>query len=231
MDAPDARPRLEGKRLILGVGGGIAAYKACDLASRLAKDKAQVTAVLTASALKFVTPYAFEALTGRPCLTEQFKRIAPGESPYPHIDPAAEADLLVIAPATANLIARLAAGMADELLAALCLTARCPILICPAMNVQMWEHPATQRNVKTLGQYGYRLLGPASGNLACGMTGAGRMAEPAEIHEQIRKLMEGAPTANFPGSGAKGRVKRGKQRKRGRGGKNQAPPKSEPPSA
>lgn len=228
---PSEPPRLEGKRLILGVGGGIAAYKACDLASRLYKEKAQVTAVLTPAALKFVTPLAFEALTGRPCLTEQFKRIGPGESPYPHIDPAVEADLIVIAPATANLLARLAAGMADELLATLCLTARCPILICPAMNVQMWEHPATQRNVKTIGQYGYKVFGPGSGSLACGMTGAGRMREPAEIHEQVLKLLEQAPAGNYPGSGAKGRVKRGKPRKRGRSGKGDTSAKGESPAA
>lgn len=229
MSQPEVAPRLEGKRLLLGVSGGIAAYKACDLASRLVKDKAQVTAVLTEAALQFVTPLSFEALTGRPCLTGQFKRIAPGETPYPHIDPAVEAELLVIAPATADLIARLAAGMANELLPTLCLTARCPILLCPAMNVQMWEHPATQRNLKTLAQFGYRILGPASGPLACGMTGAGRMVEPAEIHEQICRMLEATPAGNYPGSGAKGRVRRGKKPGRRRG-KGETPEKDATPT-
>ena len=182
-------PRLEGKRVLLGVAGGIAAYKACDLASRLIKEKAQVTAVLTESAQEFVTALTFEALTGRPCLTQSFKRIKANETPYPHIDPAVEADLFLIAPATADLIARLAAGMADDLLSTLCLTARCPLILCPAMNVQMWEHPATQRNVRIVGGFGYRLLGPDAGALACGMTGSGRMVEPHEIIEVAVKAV------------------------------------------
>lgn len=231
MDQPARPPRLEGKRLLLGVAGGIAAYKACDLASRLFKEKAQVTAILTRQARRFVTPYTFEALTGRPCLSAQFKRIRSGESPFPHIDPALDADAIILAPATANLIARLAAGIADELLTTLCLTVRCPVLVCPAMNVQMWEHPATQRNVRTLVGFGHRLIGPASGDLACGMTGAGRMVEPEEIVEAVCGILaakaprkEGAQTG--PGFAAKARgarTVRGKQR-RGRKGGPQAPP-------
>ena len=176
--------RLAQKKVILGVTGGIAAYKSCDLASRLVKEGAHVTALLTRGARRFVTPYTFEALTGRPCLTRNFKRIAPGETAYPHIN-FADADYVVIAPATANAMARMAHGLSSDLLSTLMLSVRCPILTCPAMNVLMWEHPATQLNVELLKKFGHRILGPASGALACGMTGAGRMVEPAEIVEAI----------------------------------------------
>jgi phosphopantothenoylcysteine decarboxylase/phosphopantothenate--cysteine ligase len=182
--------KLDGKRILLGVSGGIAAYKACDLASRLAKEGATVTAVLTKNARRFVTPLAFEALTGQPCLTRMFKRVGPGGSPYPHLDPARAAQLVVLAPATADLMARLAHGIADELLTTLMLSVRCPVIICPAMNVQMWEHPATRKNVKTLRGYGHQFVGPDSGSLACGMTGAGRLAEPAEIAAAALKTFE-----------------------------------------
>ena len=183
--------RLAGKQIILGVCGGIAAYKACDLASRLVKEGARVTTVLTRNARKFVTPYAFEALTGQPCLTKSFQRIAAGENPYPHIEPAKTADLVIIAPATADLMARLAHGLADELLPTLMLSIRCPVLICPAMNVQMWEHPATKANVEKLRQFGYTMIGPDAGNLACGMEGAGRLTEPPQIVEAACKAVKG----------------------------------------
>lgn len=181
--------RLAGKKILLGVGGGIAAYKACDVASRLVREGARVTAVLTRNGRKMATPYAFEALTGQPCLTRQFRRLAPKGMAFPHIEPARDADLVIVAPATADLIAKFAHGLADELLPTLMLTVRCPVLICPAMNVQMWEHPATQANVKTLSAYGYTFAGPAEGRLACGMTGAGRLAEPADIAEAACKLL------------------------------------------
>ncbi len=183
--------RLSGKKIILAVGGGIAAYKTCDLASRLVKEGALVTAVLSRGARRFVTPYTFEALTGRPCLTRMFKRIEPGENPYPHIEPARQADLVIIAPATADLLAKLAHGIADELLPTLMLTVRCPVLVCPSMNVQMWEHPATRANVRTVKSYGYTLLGPAAGALACGMQGAGRLVDPPEIVAAACGLLSG----------------------------------------
>jgi len=182
--------RLKDKSIILGVGGGIAAYKSCDLASRLVKEGARVTTILTPGARKFVTPYVFEALTGQPCLTRLFKRLHPGQTAYPHIDPAREAELVVIAPATADLIAKLAHGIADELLPTLMLTVRCPVLICPSMNVQMWEHPATQSNAATLRKYRYTLVGPESGSLACGMEGAGRLVEPPQIVEAVCKALK-----------------------------------------
>ncbi len=177
--------RLAQKKIILGVTGGIAAYKACDLASRLVKEGATVTAILTRGARRFVTPFTFEALTGQPCLTRNFKRLVPNESAYPHIDLATAADFIVIAPATANSMARLAHGFSSDLLSALMLSVRCPIFTCPAMNVLMWEHPATQANVEMLKKFGHTILGPESGSLACGMTGAGRMMEPARIVDTI----------------------------------------------
>jgi len=187
-----AVPRLKGRRILLGVSGGIAAYKACDLASRLVKEGAIVTAILTRGAQKFVTPYAFEALTGQPCLTRLFKRIQPGENPYPHIEPAKNADLLIVAPATASVIARFAHGLSTDLLSTLILSIRCPVLICPAMNVQMWGHPATQANIKTISAFGYTILGPDSGSLACGMEGSGRLVEPPEIVETACTALKGA---------------------------------------
>ena len=219
-----AGARLAGKRIILGVSGGIAAYKACELASRLAHEQGQLTAVLTRCAARFVTPYSFEALTGRPCLTRMFHRVNWDQSPFPHLDPVKQADLVVIAPATANLIARLAAGLADEVLTALCLSASCPVVVCPAMNSRMWGHPATQRNVRTLAGFGYRILGPAAGALACGESGEGRMVEPAEIVEEVCRILAQPPAPVSAGPGGKVRVRRhpGRQRRPGR-------PSSPPP--
>lgn len=207
--------RFAEKRLILGVSGGIAAYKACDLASRLVKEGANVTTVLTRAGQRFVTPYTFQSLTGNPCLTGMFHRIQWDESAFPHLDPVRQADAVVLAPATANLIARLAAGMADDVLTALCLSASCPIVVCPAMNVRMWEHPATQRNIRTLSGFGYRVLGPVAGRLACGDEGVGRMIEPAEIIEGLFKLLTAPPeSSGHGGPGGKVRVRRHPARKR-----------------
>lgn len=207
--------RFAGKRLILGVSGGIAAYKACDLTSRLVREGADVTTVLTRAGQRFVTPYTFQSLTGNPCLTGMFHRIQWEESAYPHLDPVRRADAVVLAPATANLIARLAAGMADDVLAALCLSASCPIVVCPAMNVRMWEHPATERNIRILTGFGYRILGPVAGRLACGDEGVGRMLEPAEIVEGLYKVITMPPeTAGHGDPGAKVRVRRHPARKR-----------------
>ena len=190
IDKQSVSQRLSNRRIILGVGGGIAAYKVCDLASKLFKEGGLITTVLTRNARKFVTPFVFEALTGQPCLTRSFKRIQSGENAYPHIEPARTAELVILAPATADLMAKLAHGLADELLPTLMLSVRCPVLVCPAMNVQMWEHPATQANVKTLRKFGYQFCGPASGSLACGMEGAGRMSEPAEDLQAAMRVLK-----------------------------------------
>ncbi len=226
MDQAESTPRLNKKRVLLGVSGGIASYKSCTLASLLVKEGATVSTVLTRNARRFVTPHTFEALTGNPCRTHTFKRISGGETAYPHIDPAEEAELAVLAPATANLIARLAHGLADELLPTLCLSLRCPVLICPAMNVRMWEHPATQRNIQTLASFGHKILGPESGTLACGMTGAGRMVEPEEILKVICRLLTRQPdSGSQPGKGAKGRGSRSKTGKTTKSRKGRRPGK------
>ncbi len=174
---------LQGKRIVLGVTGGIAAYKACELARRLGKAGATVDVVMTESGARFVAPLTFQALTGRPVHTTLWE--APQESGMAHIDLTRGADAVIVAPATADFIAKLAQGRADDLLSSLCLARDCPLLVAPAMNRQMWESPATQRNVAQLCSDGVTLLGPASGAQACGEVGAGRMLEAAELFDAL----------------------------------------------
>ena len=176
---------LQGKRVVLGVTGGIAAYKACDLVSRLKKQGAEVRVVLTEHACKIVPPLTFETLSGNAACTDTF---APRRE-LEHIALAKWADAFVIAPATANCLAKLANGIADDLLSTTALAMTAPMLIAPAMNANMWRHPATQANVKTLVARGARLVGPASGHLACGDDDVGRMSEPAEIVEALDALL------------------------------------------
>ena len=164
-------------RVLLGVGGGIAAYKAAELARLLMEQEHAVQAVMTEGAQKFITPMTFAALTGRKTLTDLFAI----ESAIEHISVAQEHDLLVIAPATADLLSKLAHGSAGDFLTTLYLAFTGPVVLAPAMNVNMWQHPATQANVETLRRRGHRLVDPGSGWLACGMTGPGRLAEPAAI--------------------------------------------------
>ncbi|MDR2240337.1 MAG: bifunctional phosphopantothenoylcysteine decarboxylase/phosphopantothenate--cysteine ligase CoaBC [Zoogloeaceae bacterium] len=172
-----------GKRLVLGVTGGIAAYKAAELARRLVKDGAEVHAVLTRAGAQFVTPVTFQALTGRPVWCDQWDARMPDN--MAHIALSREADAIVIAPASADFLAKLAHGLADDLLSTLCLARACPLLVAPAMNRQMWENPATQRNIRQLREDGIIVLGPASGAQACGETGMGRMLEPEAIHDAV----------------------------------------------
>ena len=186
--------RLENRSILLGVTGGIAAYKACELARLLVREGADVSAVLTVNATKFVQPLSFEAITGRVCRSDMFEWAAGGSDPYVHLDRSGSLDAMIVAPATANMIARMAAGLADDLLSTLFLSVRCPVFVCPAMNSRMYEHPATARNIETLRSFGCRILGPAEGALACGETGKGRMVEPSEIVEAvIADLKERAP--------------------------------------
>ena len=161
-------------RVLLGVTGGIAAYKACELCRLFVKDGHDVVPLVTPGAERFVTAETFRALARRPA----------GDDPYLHLT---RADLLVVAPATANTIAKLAHGLADNLVTEAALAHRGPLVVAPAMNVRMWEHPATQANVRTLKSFGYTILGPDSGDLACGMKGAGRIMEPAAIIEALCK--------------------------------------------
>lgn len=170
---------LAGQRIVLGVTGGIAAYKAADLARRLQDAGAQVQVVMTDAATQFVTPMTFQALTGRPVRSSLWDAAA--EAAMGHIELARWADRIVIAPASADLIARLAQGMGSDLLSTICLASEAPIALAPAMNRVMWANAATQANVATLRARGMQVLGPGEGDQACGEVGAGRMLEPMQI--------------------------------------------------
>ncbi len=167
------------KRILLGIGGGIAAYKSIELVRHLRFLEAEIVPVLTRNAARFVTATALQAVAGNPPRSDLWDAAA--EAGMGHIELARWADAVVIAPATANLIARLANGIADDLLTTLCLATQAPRFIAPAMNTKMWEHPATRRNVARLSADGATLLGPADGEQACGEFGPGRMVEPADI--------------------------------------------------
>ena len=174
---------LSGKRITLGVTGGIAAYKAAELVRQLVKLGATVRVVMTEAATRFVTPVTFQALSGHPVYCDQWDaRVANNMA---HIELSREADIILVAPASADFLAKLAHGLADDLLSTLALARNCPLLAAPAMNLQMWSNPATQRNVATLRGDGIALLGPASGEQACGEVGLGRMIEPEEIVEDV----------------------------------------------
>ena len=174
---------LQGKRIVLGVTGGIAAYKAAELLRLLAKQGAEVQVAMTEGATHFVTPTTFQALSGKPVFTDQWDARMPNA--MAHIDLSRQADLILVAPASADFLARTVHGLADDLLATMVLARDCPLLVAPAMNRQMWENPATQRNVAQLRADGIGILGPASGEQACGEVGAGRMLEPEEILEEV----------------------------------------------
>jgi phosphopantothenoylcysteine decarboxylase/phosphopantothenate--cysteine ligase len=183
-------PLLDGKRIVLGVTGGIAAYKICALASRLTQAGAQVDVVMTESATRFVTPLTFEALTGRPVYTSMWQSADRGLPTHiAHVGLAHAADLVVIAPATANTMSKLAHGVADNLLSTLALAGRCPILLAPAMDVGMWNNPATQANAVALRERGAHFAGPAYGRMASGLEGEGRLVEPDAILGWIRLVL------------------------------------------
>jgi len=190
-------PLFESQRIVLGVTGGIAAYKVCALASQLTQCGAQVDVVMTQAATRFVAPLTFEALTGRPVYTSMWQTGAEGLPTHiAHVGIAHAADLLVIAPATANTMAKLAAGISDNLLTALSLAARCPVLLAPAMDVGMWENAATQANVTLLRSRGVRFAGPTTGRMASGLQGMGRLVEPQELFGHVRlALAQGGPLA------------------------------------
>ena len=174
---------LLNKKIVLGISGGIAAYKAPELARQLMQEGASVQVVMTEAAQQFVTPVTMQALTGNPVYLSQWDGTIPNN--MAHIELSRSADAILIAPASADLMAKLSLGLADDLLTTLCLARDCPLLLAPAMNKQMWEHAATQRSAQRLTSDGVTLLGPASGFQACGEVGMGRMLEPAEITEQL----------------------------------------------
>ena len=174
---------LVNKKIVLGISGGIAAYKSAELARALIQEGAEVQVVMTEAAQQFITPITMQALTGKLVFTNQWDdRIANNMA---HIELSRQADVILIAPASADLIAKLSLGLADDLLSTLCLARDCPLLIAPAMNLQMWAHPATQRSIARLNSDGITILGPSSGDQACGEVGMGRMLEPSEICEQL----------------------------------------------
>ena len=178
---------LEGKSVVLGVTGGIAAYKACELCSRLRKAGARVYVIMTKNACQFVAPLTFETLSNHPVASDTFAR--PDTWEVEHIALAKRAEAFVIAPATANILAKMACGIADDMLSTTVLATRAPVLVAPAMNTGMWENPVTQENVNRLRARGVHFVGPEGGFLACGDTGAGRMSEPAAIFEAVEGLL------------------------------------------
>ena len=178
---------LSGKHILLGVTGSIAGYKAAEIASKLAQAGAQVDVILTAAGEKFVTPLTFQSVTGRRAYTD--KDLWGSEAHVLHVSFGKTADLLLIAPCTADTIAKLANGLADNLLTVTALAATCPLVIAPAMDGGMFDHPATQKNLATLKERGAVVIGPASGHLASGLVGTGRMSEPAEILGAVRIVL------------------------------------------
>ncbi|MBE0403299.1 bifunctional phosphopantothenoylcysteine decarboxylase/phosphopantothenate--cysteine ligase CoaBC [Halomonas citrativorans] len=190
---PTTLSTLAGKRILLGISAGIAAYKSALIVRLLKQAGCEVRVVMTSGAQAFITPLTLQALSGEPVRTSLLDPEA--EAGMGHIELARWADIILIAPATADLMARLVHGMADDLLTTLCLASEAPRLIAPAMNQAMWRHPATQRNVTQLHADGWQLIGPAAGDQACGDVGPGRMSEPDAIFEVVARLFSGAPQA------------------------------------
>lgn len=184
---------LAGRKIVLGVTGGIAAYKAADLCRLLVKAGAEVRVVMTAAALQFVTPLTFQALSGRPVPTSLWD--ATGDDGMAHIHLSRDADLLLVAPASADFLAKLAHGNADDLLSTLCLARACRLAVAPAMNRRMWEAAATRRNLERVRADGVDILDPATGEQACGESGPGRMLEPAAILAALSGLLAPGPLA------------------------------------
>jgi phosphopantothenoylcysteine decarboxylase/phosphopantothenate--cysteine ligase len=188
MTAPE--PNLDiirGREILVGVTGGIAAYKTAALVSALVQAGAGASVIMTEHATRFVGPLTFQTLTGRPVHTDLFE--SPDVYKAEHIALAERAELVVVAPATANCLAKLAHGIADDLLSTVLLAVEAPLLAAPAMNARMWAHPAVKANVELLRSRGVRFIGPEEGRLACGTVGPGRMAEPQEILRQIVDIL------------------------------------------
>jgi len=175
-------------KIILGITGSIAAYKIPLLARNLVKKNADVYCIFTENAKKFVTTYTMQALTGNPVFDKMFYERA--DAVYPHIELSKDADLLVVAPASANFLAKASLGVADDLLSTVFLAVKCKRLVCPAMNKNMYENETTQRNLKSLEEKGVEILRPSSGSLACGDEGIGRMMEPEDIAKVIYNILK-----------------------------------------
>lgn len=178
---------LKGKNIVVGVTGGIAAYKAAELVRELIREEAKVHVMMTKNAQAFITPLTFQTLSGNPVITELFSLFT--EVKVGHVALADMAQIVVIAPATANIIGKIAAGIADDMLTTVVMATKAPVLIAPAMNVHMWENPLCQQNVAKLRSLGYYFVEPAVGELACGYEGKGRLAEIPDIIEEIKRLL------------------------------------------
>ena len=187
--------QLQNKRILLGVTGGIAAYKAAEIVRRLREQGAEVRVVMTDAAKEFITPLTLQAVSGHIVANSMFDPQA--EAGMGHIELAKWADLVLVAPATANVISRLTTGMGDELLTTLCLASPAPLAIAPAMNMQMYLHAATQSNLKVLAERGVHIWGPGVGSQACGDVGPGRMLDPMDIVEEVTKFLQPAPQTDF----------------------------------
>jgi phosphopantothenoylcysteine decarboxylase/phosphopantothenate--cysteine ligase len=178
---------LTGREVIVAICGGISAYKVADLVSKLVQAGAGVNVVMTDAAQKFVTPLTFQALSGRPVRTSTWE-LQDSSDPQ-HISLTERSDLLLVAPATADMLAKVAHGLCDCLVSVMISAAACPVVFAPAMNNRMWDNPIAQENVEKLKKHGYRFIGPEAGWLACRNVGAGRMSEPADILEQVVTLL------------------------------------------
>lgn len=185
-----AFPELKGREILLAVCGGIAAYKAADLVSKLVQAGAGVCVCMTTNAQRFVTPLTFQALSGRRVYTEMFCASGTPDAPAPdHLSLTENADLMLVAPATANILAKAACGMCDDLVSTLLCASPRPVVFAPAMNYRMWQNPICQENVAKLQKLGHRFIGPESGRMAEGTTGTGRLAEPVAILQAIAALL------------------------------------------
>lgn len=197
--AIEASQPLKGREIIVAVCGGIAAYKVADVVSKLVQAGAGITVAMTAEAQKFITPLTFQALSGREVRTSTFDLV---ESSDPqHISLTERADLMLVAPATNNILAKVAHGMCDELVSLMVCAAACPVVFAPAMNNRMWEHPVARENFAKLAGLGYRFIGPEEGWLACRNTGAGRLSEPAKIVAEITAMLTDAAKMPRPVTG------------------------------
>src|SRR5688572_4845056 len=192
-------PLLKGRELIVAVCGGIAAYKVADVVSKLVQLGAGVTVCMTAEAQQFVTPLTFEALSGRKVRTGSFDLV--DTSDPQHIGLTERADLMLVAPATNNVIAKVAHGLCDDLVSLMVCAAACPVVFAPAMNNRMWDHPVAQENIAKLSAIGYRFIGPESGWLACRNVGAGRLSDPQKLADEVVRMLTvpGALPAPIPG--------------------------------
>jgi phosphopantothenoylcysteine decarboxylase/phosphopantothenate--cysteine ligase len=188
---------IQGKRILLIIAGGIAAYKSLELIRRLGERGVSVRAILTRAGAQFVTPLSVSSLTRERVFTDLFSLT--DEAEIGHIELSRSADLIVVAPATADIMAKMATGLADDLATTALLATDKPVLIAPAMNVRMWTHPATQRNLSTLLQSNVTVVGPNDGDMACGEYGAGRMAEPEEIVAAIEVILADRPSLSLKG--------------------------------